>query len=65
MRRFKCIGFRGRQVAFRRDIQKSVRLDSRVHRYIMQFNGSDLADKLENLVIDHARLTGKSEELIH
>lgn len=65
MRRFKSIGFRGRQVAFRRDIQKSVRLDSRVCRYIMQFKGSDFADKLENLVIDHAELTGKSEELIH
>lgn len=65
MRRFKSIGFRGRQVSFRRDIQKSVRLDSRVHRYIMQLDGSDFADKLENLVIDHAKFTGKSEGLIH
>lgn len=65
MRRIKSIDFRNWQVSFRRDIQKSVRLDSRVYRYIMQSEGSDFADKLENLVIDHARLTGKSEELIH
>lgn len=65
MRRSKSIAFKNWQVAFMRDIQKSVRLDSRVYRYIMQFEGSDFTDKLENLVIDHARLTGKSEELIH
>lgn len=48
----------------KRDIHKSIRLDSRIYEYIMRVDGSDLADKLENLVIDHAQLTGKAYDLL-
>lgn len=64
MRRNKKI-FGSYYVNFKRDVHKSLRLDSRVYRYIMQIDGSDFADSLENLVIQHARLIGRSEELIH
>lgn len=50
---------------FKRDIHKSIRLDSRIFRYIMETEGSDFADKLENLVIDHARFTNRSSDLLN
>lgn len=55
----------GRAVcAFNRDIQKSVRMDSGIYSYIMQQKGKNFSDKLENLVIDHARLTGRLEDIM-
>lgn len=63
VRRNKLVGVY--TVNFKRDIQKSVRLDSRIYRYIMQSEGSDFTEKLENLVIDHAGFTDKLSDLIH
>lgn len=57
----KYLGVGNRCSFFKRDIHKSVRLDERVYRYIMECKGNDFPDKLENLVIDHAQLTGRSE----
>ncbi len=53
----KCID--GCFRVIRRNIQKSIRLDDRIYGYIMQQDGQNFSDKLENLVIDHARLTGR------
>ncbi|MCX4353818.1 MAG: hypothetical protein OSJ60_19700 [Lachnospiraceae bacterium] len=46
-----------------RRIQKSVRLDDRIYRYIMQHDGKNFSDKLENLVLDHVRLTGHLDDV--
>lgn len=64
MRRFKHVSG-NRYVSFKRDVHKSVRLDSRIFRYIMQTGGSGFADSLENLVIEHARFTGRSSDLLN
>ena len=45
-------------VKYEREIHKSVRMDERIYNYIMQFDGRNFTDKLENLVINHAELTG-------
>lgn len=41
-----------------RDIHKSVRMDDRIYEYVMRQDGKNFSDKLENLVLDYARLTG-------
>ena len=46
-----------------RRIQKSVRLYDRIYRYIMQHDGKNFSDKLENLVLDHVRLTGHLDDV--
>ncbi len=53
----------GYVVKYRRDVQKSVRLDARIYGYIMQSDGRNFTDKLENLVINHAELTGRLSDL--
>lgn len=65
MRRFKDIGIDNWHIGFARNVHKSVRMGDRIYKYIMRFEGSDFADKLENLVIHHARLTNMSADLIH
>lgn len=45
-----------------RKIHKSVRMDDRIHKYIMQQDGRNFSDKLENLVIDYARLMNHLED---
>ncbi|MCX4323796.1 MAG: hypothetical protein OSJ59_12620 [Lachnospiraceae bacterium] len=47
-----------------RRIQKSVRMDSRIYDYIMQQDGQNFSDKLENLVIDYSRLMGHGRNII-
>lgn len=47
-----------------RKIQKSIRMDSRIYKYIMQQDGQNFSDKFENLVIEHARLTGCERDII-
>lgn len=36
-------------------------MTEQVYSYIMQQDGDNFSDKLANLVIDHARLTGHAE----
>lgn len=48
---------------FDRDVHKSIRMDSGIYNYIMQWNGKNFSDKLENLVLDHARLTGYLDDV--
>lgn len=64
MRRSKNV-FGNHYVNFKRNIHKSIRLDSRIFRYIMQAEGPDFADKLENLIIDHSRLTNRLSDLLN
>lgn len=42
-------------------IQKSVRFRYFVYEYVMKFNGKNFSDKLENIIIEHARLTSAHE----
>lgn len=44
-----------------KEIHKSIRMTEQVYSYIMQQDGDNFSDKLANLVIDHARLTGHAE----
>lgn len=60
MRRWKDVG--GVIIRPNRDIHKSLRMDSRAYNYIMQHEGNGFSDKLENLIIEHARLTGREED---
>ncbi len=49
---------------FNREIQKSVRMDKDIYAYIMQIEGKHFSDRPENLVLDHARLTGHLDDII-
>lgn len=49
----------GYVVNYKREVHKSIRLDDRIYKYIMQLSGENFSDKLENLVIDHAKLTDR------
>lgn len=49
----------GYVVNYKREVHKSIRLDDRIYNYIMQLSGENFSDKLENLVIDHAKLTDR------
>lgn len=44
-----------------KEIHKSVRMTEESYNYIMQQDGANFSDKLANLVMDHARLTGCEE----
>lgn len=44
-----------------KEIHKSLRMTEQVYNYVMQQDGDNFSDKLANLVIDHARLTGRAE----
>lgn len=33
-------------------------MDDRIYEYVMRQDGKNFSDKLENLVLDYARLTG-------
>lgn len=44
-----------------KEIHKSVRMTEQVYSYIMQQDGANFSDKLADLVMDHARLTGRAE----
>lgn len=46
-----------------RQIQKSIRMDSRIYNYIMHQDGQNFSDKLENLVLNHVRLTGHLDDV--
>lgn len=48
---------------FNREIQKSVRMDNDIFVYIMQIEGKNFSDRLENFVLDHARLTGHLDDV--
>lgn len=48
---------------FNREIQKSVRMDNDIFGYIMQIEGKHFSDRMENLVLDHARLTGHLDDV--
>lgn len=48
---------------FDRKIQKSIRMDRDIYYYIMQISGKNFSDSLENLVLDHARLTGHLKDV--
>lgn len=51
-------------VRYGREIHKSIRMDGRVYNYIMQSDGRDFSDRLENLVIGHAGLTDRLMDVI-
>lgn len=44
-----------------KEIHKSIRMTEQIYSYIMQLDGANFSDKLANLVMDHARLTGRAE----
>ena len=50
-------------VRFNRNVQKSIRMDDSIYEYIMAFYGSNFSDKLENLVVDHAKLTDHLKDI--
>lgn len=64
MRRYKSLGKGKCNFWTKRDVHKSVRMDDRIYRYIMKTDGSCFADKLENLVIEHAGLTDCVSDLV-
>lgn len=47
-------------VDFKREVHVSVRLDHRIYKYIMSVEGNNFSDSLENLIIDHAKLTDRT-----
>lgn len=53
----KYIG--NRVINFIKNVHVSVRLDDRIYKYIMSVDGKNFSDKLENLVIEHAEISGK------
>lgn len=59
----RCLG--NYIVTFRREIHKSIRLDERIYRYVMNMDGDDFTKKFENLVIDHAKMTDRVSDIIH
>lgn len=52
-------------VDFKREVHVSVRLDHRIYKYIMSFDGNNFSDSLENLVIDHAKLTDRTYHVMY
>lgn len=44
-----------------KEIHKSIRMTEKVYNYVMQQDGDNFSDKLANLVMDHARLTGRAD----
>lgn len=59
MRRYKYIN--NMAIGGLKKIQKSVRFRYFVYEYVMKFNGKNFSDKLENIIIEHARLTSAHE----
>ena len=51
-------------VNFKKSVHMSVRLDCSIYEYIMSIDGNNFSDSLQNLVIDHAKLTGRSFDII-
>lgn len=45
----------------RKRVQKSVRLHESVYEYIMNIEGNNFSDKLENLVISHSVMCEKQK----
>ncbi len=52
-------------VNFRKNVHVSVRLDRGIYEYIMSIDGNNFSDSLENLVIDHGKLTGRQSDIIY
>lgn len=51
-------------VNFKKNVHVSVRLDRGIYEYIMSIDGNNFSDSLENLVIDHAKLTSRLFDII-
>lgn len=51
-------------INFKKSVHVSVRLDRGIYEYIMSVEGVNFSDSLENLVIDHAKLTGRINDII-